>query len=223
MGCATDCYPTARSVRSTTSVKGPRTMCSRSPNCARARSCVCSSLGAASTILAIPAMLGSRLSSNWTSASRGLITRSSSSWPRLSSSSSSLSPVEPWIASSRSGMASSKAAKRVRLPLQGLLRSLWRGSRRRSAFYKPGPRRSDLWHGADTWAKRDRESVRPADAESRRADVGPTHAQAGHNVVYVCEAFDLGSALRLALAQAISLTTPTRPQRAPSVPTKQGA
>ena len=44
-----------------------------------------------------------------------------------------------------------------------------------------------------------------------------------HNASHVCEPSDHRSALRLALAQAISLTTPVRPQRAPSVPTQHGA
>ena len=47
--------------------------------------------------------------------------------------------------------------------------------------------------------------------------------RASDNASHVCDPSDHRSALRLALAQAISLTTPTRPQRAPSVPTQHGA
>ena len=48
-------------------------------------------------------------------------------------------------------------------------------------------------------------------------------AYRSHNAFRVCDPSDHHSALRLALAQAISLTTPVRPQRAPSVPTQHGA
>jgi hypothetical protein len=45
-------------------------------------------------------------------------------------------------------------------------------------------------------------------------------AQGGHNASHVCDPSDHRSALRLALAQAISLTSPMRSQRAPEVPTQ---
>jgi hypothetical protein len=51
----------------------------------------------------------------------------------------------------------------------------------------------------------------------------PAEAKRGHNSGDVCDPSDHRSALRLALAQAIRLTAPMRPQRAPSVPTQHGA